>query len=207
MHSPEDVAYWFFRLNGYLTIRNFIVHPDHRGPQRTDADLLALRFPWRAEQSMVDFDLDQDGRPLLLIVEVKAGGLCRLNGPWTEPAAGNLPLVLRAIGSYDSVELQRAASELYARGVYRGASTDMKLVAVAALLSPELAEHRSEVVQLTWDQILAFILERFALFRAQKAHHPQWDTAGQLLYSLAASSRQDLNRFGSAVHRAFFSGT
>jgi hypothetical protein len=24
----EKVAYWFFRLNGCLTIENFVVHPD-----------------------------------------------------------------------------------------------------------------------------------------------------------------------------------
>ena len=47
--TPERLAYWYFRLNGFLTTENFIVHPD-RGPnQRTDADLLAVRFAHRKE--------------------------------------------------------------------------------------------------------------------------------------------------------------
>jgi hypothetical protein len=46
---PEKVAYWYFRLNGFLQIENFIVHPSVRGSQRTDADLVAVRFPHRAE--------------------------------------------------------------------------------------------------------------------------------------------------------------
>ena len=49
--QPEKVAYWYFRLNGYLQIENFVIHPGRRGGQRTDADLLAVRFPHRAERT------------------------------------------------------------------------------------------------------------------------------------------------------------
>ena len=48
--DPEKVAYWYLRLNGFLQIENFVVHPERRGGQRTDADLLAVRFPYRAER-------------------------------------------------------------------------------------------------------------------------------------------------------------
>jgi hypothetical protein len=42
-HEPldaEKVAYWYFRLNGFLQIENFVVHPRGRGGQRTDATCL-----------------------------------------------------------------------------------------------------------------------------------------------------------------------
>ena len=52
--DPEKVAYWYFRLNGFLQIENFVVHPERRGGQRTDADLLAVRFPYRAERLFDD---------------------------------------------------------------------------------------------------------------------------------------------------------
>jgi hypothetical protein len=45
----EKVAYWFFRLNGCMTIENFVVHPDFGGSQRTDADILGIRLPYRSE--------------------------------------------------------------------------------------------------------------------------------------------------------------
>lgn len=32
--NPEQVAFWFFRLNGCATIVNFVVHPDRRAPSR-----------------------------------------------------------------------------------------------------------------------------------------------------------------------------
>jgi hypothetical protein len=45
----EEIAYWYFRLNGFLTIPSFVLYPVQRGPQRTDADLLGVRFPHRGE--------------------------------------------------------------------------------------------------------------------------------------------------------------
>jgi hypothetical protein len=52
--DPEKVAYWYFRLNGFFQIENFVVHPARRGGQRTDADLLTVRFPHRAERLFDD---------------------------------------------------------------------------------------------------------------------------------------------------------
>lgn len=52
--TPEAVGYWFFRLNGCLTTTNFVLHPDRRGPQRTDADVPAERFPHRSELADTD---------------------------------------------------------------------------------------------------------------------------------------------------------
>jgi hypothetical protein len=203
--TPEDVAYWFFRLNGCLTIRNFLVHPDRRGPQLTDADLLALRFPWRVEQKMRDHRLFEDrARPSLLLVEVKSGGACRLNGPWTDRQAGNLARVLLAVGCYESTEIDMVVDALYGHGAYEGASVDASLVAVAKRRSDELARVSPLAVQLVWDEILQFIFDRFRLFRGQKAHHPQWDPAGRRLYALARAARMDVDQFKLGVEGAFF---
>src|SRR5438128_347494 len=88
---PEKVAYWYFRLNGFLQIENFVVHPGRKGSQRTDADLLAVRFPHRAELLFdhPDHPMRDDEGILRLssvavdaaIVEVKGSNqLCGLNG-------------------------------------------------------------------------------------------------------------------------------
>lgn len=29
--NPEQLAYWYFRLNGFLTTVNFVVHPEQGG--------------------------------------------------------------------------------------------------------------------------------------------------------------------------------
>ena len=58
--DAERLAYWYLRLNGCLTIQNFVVHPDKGREQKTDVDILAVRFPHRAEllhNSMKDDEL------------------------------------------------------------------------------------------------------------------------------------------------------
>jgi hypothetical protein len=88
--DPERLAYWYLRLNGFLTIENFIVHPEVGVDQRTDIDLMALRFPHRREAfrnygGNVTWMKD-DPRfaskkiPFAAFVEV-ASGQCKLNGP------------------------------------------------------------------------------------------------------------------------------
>ncbi len=203
--DPEDVAYWFFRLNGCLTIRDFIVHPDRRGSQRTDADVLALRYPWRAEQDMLDHRMFwRLERPHLYLVEVKSAGPCRLNGPWTDQVADNVGRVLSAIGCYQDDEKGPAATALYGSGHYRGSQVDASLVAIADFESEQLAKSAPNAIQLVWNDILAFAFERLDLYRAQKAHHPQWDGAGQAMYSLASGRGMDRDRFEMAVRRSFF---
>jgi hypothetical protein len=36
--DPEKVAYWYFRLNGFLQIGNFVVHSGRRGSQRSEPE-------------------------------------------------------------------------------------------------------------------------------------------------------------------------
>lgn len=48
----EQVANWYFRLNGFMTIPGFVVHPDLREwetPQRTEADIIGVRLPFSCE--------------------------------------------------------------------------------------------------------------------------------------------------------------
>jgi hypothetical protein len=44
----EKLAYWYFRLNGFMTMESFILHDESRKglPQRTDADIYGVRFPF-----------------------------------------------------------------------------------------------------------------------------------------------------------------
>jgi hypothetical protein len=126
--DPEKVAYWYFRLNGFFQIENFVVHPARRGGQRTDADLLAVRFPHRAER-LFDVPNDimaDDERRLALsrdwtdvvIAEVKTNQPCTLNGPWTREDRQNVHRVLAAIGCLPPDHIEQAARDIYPAGVH-----------------------------------------------------------------------------------------
>ena len=104
----EEVAAWYFRLNGFLLIPGFIVHPDVPRPKpRTEADLLGVRLKgssegvWRGTRedhfrpgvkriAMTDHAILTGPakvgtvmKHLVAMVEVKAGE-CAINGPWTD---------------------------------------------------------------------------------------------------------------------------
>jgi hypothetical protein len=88
----ERVAYWYFRLNGFFQFENFVVHPSTKGSQRTEADLIGVRFPHRKEFLLDHHDPMQDDADRLrlatdcvdvVIVEIKKNEHCSLNGPWT----------------------------------------------------------------------------------------------------------------------------
>lgn len=191
--NPETIAYWFFRLNGCATITNFVVHPDRRGSQRTDVDVLAVRFPYRAElltsgDPMPDHPVfNSDGKIDIIFAEVKHGP-CHLNGPWTNPADKNMLRVLYAVGAFDSHRDLEVAQALYQKGCYQDDIYRVRLFALGERKNDAIIPN---AVQLVWDEILAFIFDRFTRYRAQKAHHGQWDSTGRQLYALASKPTQE----------------
>ena len=80
--KPEKLAYWFLRLNGCTTIENFVIHPDDAGSQRTDVDILGVRFPHRAELLTSEKPMHDHPaftatphRIQIVLTEVKGGGI------------------------------------------------------------------------------------------------------------------------------------
>lgn len=185
--SPERLAYWYFRLNGFLTTENFVVHPDTGRNQRTDADLLAVRFSHRRENLVRpmkdDPRISACRTPLnVIIAEVKTG-LCTLNGPWTNPEAGNMKRVLRAIGCLPEEALELASSLLYRRGAWVDSMVTLRLFSVGNRRGEGLCIPGEQ--QVTWDEVIAFCLERFKSYRSQKSSVGQWTEDGRALKEAA----------------------
>jgi hypothetical protein len=190
--TPERLAYWYLRLNGFLTIENFVVHPDSGTNQRTDADLLGVRFGNRREnliQPMKDDSLIAESHAYcnVVIAEVKSGA-CALNGPWTDKEEENIQRVLSAIGCVPNGELHDAASGLYESGLYESELATIRLLAFGdrrGLLKPS-------VRQIIFDEMLDFIYSRFQEFRNQKSSVGNWSRDGQKLARIAFTSRDTL---------------
>jgi hypothetical protein len=197
--KPERVAYWYLRLNGFLQMENFVVHPERRGGQRTDADLLAVRFPYRAERL---FDepagiMEDDCRGLSLsstvidvvIAEVTGNQPCKLNGPWTDPSRRNMQRVLAAIGCLPTTEIETAAKDIYRTGVYeQRTNLRIRLVAIGRDRNPCLEHAHRHVTQVTWRDVLPFMWWRFNAYWRQKRDVDQWDKHGKWLRQLADDS-------------------
>jgi hypothetical protein len=209
--DPEKVAYWYFRLNGFFQIENFVVHPERRGSQRTDADLLAVRFPHRAER-LFDNPNDimaDDHRHLLLfrdridvlIAEVKTNDPCTLNGPWTRLDRRNVHRVLAAIGCLPPCIIEQAAADIYRDGVHvSDLGLRIRLVGVGRDRSNDLAASYPGVVQLTWTDMLAFVWDRLHRYRQQKTQVDQWDAQGKQIKRLADQSGDEVVFIEHALH-------
>lgn len=198
----ESIAYWYFRLNGCLTIPNFVVHPDRGKDQETEVDVLAVRFPHRAENLVRpmkdDPVLARDKlRIRLLLAEVKTTQ-CALNGPWTKRNRQNMQRVLSAVGIIHRDMTDHVAENLYDVGFFQDTQLYISLFCIGSHCSEGLAERYPEVPQITWDHVLAFIFQRFTDYKNQKVGHDQWDEAGKLLWEASDVSRS-LDEFRQRV--------
>ena len=193
--DPEKVAYWCLRLNGFLQIENFVLHPSGRGSQRTDADLLAVRFPHRAEfffDSRKPMQDDVEGLALsdelidVVIAEAKRNQPCSLNGPWTRKERQNVHRVLAALGCIRTECIDAAADDIYSSGTHHSTSgLRIRLVAIGREHNQQLAAVYPAVTQVIWSAALCFIWQRFDAYSRQKADVPQWDQQGLRLKRLA----------------------
>lgn len=202
--NPEKLAYWYLRLNGYLQIEDFYVHPRSRGSARTDADLIATRFPHRAEHLYDDpARIMEDDRARLniphgvidiVIAEVKKGR-CGLNGPWTDEQQQNIQRVLAAIGCIERHLIDDAAISLYRTGRFDGQNQLIRLVCFGRQRNEDISITYPLVTQIEWVEALDFIYERLRAFRHQKTQTNHWDLTGRYLKDLVRFAGRDKQAF------------
>jgi hypothetical protein len=188
----EHVASWYFRLNGFLSIPGFIVHPDQqRRYPLTEADLIAVRFPNSAEWidgcSMVDDSLltalSSPTKLLFLLVEVKYD-LCNINGPWSDRSAGNMQRVIRRLGFAGPDQVDDIADAMYSHLRWEGHSEVLQYVSVGKRANEGRQRRYPQLKQIVWDQIADFLFDRFHQFPQKlpfggRTVHEQWPNFGR----------------------------
>lgn len=201
--TPERLVYWYLRINGFLLLENFVVHPDVGYQQRTDTDLLGVRFKHRQElmiDTMEDAPIVSECSTLcnVIIAEVKRGQ-CALNGPWINPNDKNINRILRAIGCLDEHLIGDAAESLYNKGRYRDDYVTCRIFA--------FGDRKGElpipsIHQILFSDVIKFIYSRFRKYSYQKASIGNWDNDGQQLKRLAERYR-DLPEFEFEARHIF----
>lgn len=196
--NSEKLAYWYFRLNGFLTITNVIVHPDYGRGQRTDVDILGVRFPYRAElleNLMIDDEVFTkiENKTYIIIAEVKSQ-TCNLNRYWRDPERKDMHRIISFVGAFGNDAIDKVAAELYKEGIYMNDYYHISLFCVGKQIQEELRRSHPNIPQITWKDILRFIYNRFEKYKPQKSAHTQWDCTGQQLWSIFLGSK-DENEF------------
>jgi hypothetical protein len=197
----EEVAEWYFRLNGFLSIHSFIVHIDKSDPvilpdgtevgARTEADLMGVRFPNSREvlnnhpmedASWITQPPEHVGKPLFILVEVKAS-TCKMNGPWTDPRKANMQRVIRRLGFASSEpEVDEIAASMYRHARWVGSQAVIQYVCVGDEQNSALSERFGSLVQLAWADIGSFLFHRFKDFPEKLPGgliHHQWPRFGK----------------------------
>lgn len=196
--SAEKVAYWFFRLNGCLSLENFLAHHEiaARG-NGTEVDLLAARFPHRQElmlsgEAMPDHKYFGNDKIEIIFAEVKSKQSCSINDSWLNPDNRNMERMLYVIGAIPPNETDKAAQSLYKEHSYENSMCRIRQFAIGSELNTDLPEN---IVQLTWPDALSFIHHRFTKYEKYKRQHSQWDYVGQELINRALIYREDPKDF------------
>ncbi|MBD2088269.1 hypothetical protein H6F67_00065 [Microcoleus sp. FACHB-1515] len=200
--KSEQLAYWYLRLNGFLTIPNFVVHPDRGSNQATDVDIFAVRFPYRGENlanPMQDeeYFASVKEKSYIAIAEVKST-VCDLNLPWTDPKRQNMLRIIRALGAFPEAESSLVSKSLYKHGVYSNHLYYVSLLCLGREQHSGIAQKYPLVPQILWTDVLRFIHKRFHEYRRQKKSHPQWDQVGCELWNVYQSNK-DVNTFIESI--------
>lgn len=188
----EEVASWYFRLNGFLSIPGFVVHPDvvRRNPM-TEADLIAVRFPYSQEliagRMMVDdprlTDLASASQVLFLLVEVKSD-LCNINGPWSNEEDGNMQRVIRRLGFARPEEIPSIATVMYRDLRWQDSNSVLQYITVGQRANDGRQRQYPKLLQITWPDVADFLFERFRHFPEKlpadgRLIHEQWPAFGR----------------------------
>ena len=182
----EEVASWYFRLNGFLQIPGFVLHSDQPNRAITDADLLGARFP-HSQESLRGIRMADDrwmaratypNQILITITEVKVGH-CHVNGPWTDRASGGMERVIRRIGFAPDEMTREITESLYNTLHWQNDDYRVQYVCVGQQTNHELTRRYRELQQLTWEDVAAFLWERFSSFGAIKGAPQSWPMFGR----------------------------
>jgi len=201
----EEVASWYFRLNGFLCLPGFVVHLDQDKAertedgtpvyQRTEADLIGVRFVESKEiifsfgnqKAMIDDHVLTNLCPstkeaLFVLVEVKSG-LCMMNGPWTNRRKENMQRVIRRLGfALDEDQVQEIADDMYTTGRFEDEHYVMQYICVGNEKNHGINYQHKNVSQINWVEIGNFLIERFKSFPEKTPDgqvHEQWPEFGK----------------------------
>ena len=203
----EEVASWYFRLNGFLSLPSFVVHLDQDKAeigndgapryQRTEADLIGVRFVDSKEiinsfgnkREMLDDSILTDLCPvidtkqaLFVLVEVKAG-LCKMNGPWTNRDKQNMQRVIRRLGfATNEEQIERIADNMYTSGRYEDDYYVLQYICIGDEKNLKISYQYRNVLQIDWIEIGEFLINRFRSFPEKTPDgqvHEQWPKFGR----------------------------
>jgi len=183
--KTEELVEWYLRLNGYFIIPNFILHPLMPfGSQRTEIDLLGVRFPYQSEvvcdSKGKRLSMENDAKLIdnrfvdCLIVSVKsAESEAEVNRAIKD--LQNLKDVVKRFGFVESEkDITDVANELLRKKKAVRDQFQIRFLGIAGKFNKY-----SKTKQIIFEEIVEFILARFGAYCHHKVDTEQWNGIGK----------------------------
>jgi hypothetical protein len=186
--TAEDVAYWYLRLNGFLTLENFLVHGDRGGDSRTDIDVLGVRFRFRREHlknPMKDAPWIEEAKQTIVVFCEAKKNSADLNSSWADQQRKIMESFLALVGAIPPGDREIVAKDLYTSG----RSVSAKGLLVTTLLvnhapSGMAARRWPDAPRIDLAEALEFIHDRFQKYQRIKTDHGQWRPSGRRIWDI-----------------------
>ena len=175
----EELAYWYFRLNGFIPMSNFVLHrqkdiEQQQNVHTSDCDLLAIRFPFPWEQiggQELDYDHEllqvlgcDNQRTVVAIIQVKSGGY--QDREIADYFSTHLEYLVRRVGLLPPEEVRKFVRELDRVPVL---STPTCVFSKVTLLRPKPRPAKDPPwTVLNFDVAVEFIKERFRRYAEKR---------------------------------------
>jgi len=159
----EEIAYLYFRLNGFFLLDNYVTHAGENNIRyHADSDLLGIKTNMVREdvglKEPEDIDLPLQNlfgtyKYIGLICEVKGGRIGNLNN-----TVDRLSPCIKRLGLLEDIEIADAVAELKIKNCYNNSNTIiLKILATKSRARPAL---RKLWFNITINQMLTFIESR-----------------------------------------------
>lgn len=198
--KTDRLAYWYFRLNGFLGIENFIIHQGlNRRNHFTDIDYLGVRFCHRKElyNSQHKSYLEDDSQSKLfknnpkdkiyiILSEVKLREPS-INESWYRNSTTLISL-FHAMGIISFSKIEKRIVQLQRKGYV---SINRFFISFVCVGDNNVGEHVpfKKIPIISWDDIIRFIYKRVHENQTLKENMNEWgDIDGRELFSIALSS-------------------
>lgn len=171
MNYGETLTYWYLRLNGFIPMRNFVLHRANiEGQAAADTDLLAVRFPHVYEEiggQPLDWDNRRFGawgldlrNNVALIVEVKTG---RINPDRRWWRRERLQAAVLRLGILDRRDVPAITG-----GLEQLPAVQVGSWVIAKLLVTDQPREHDSWLNLALDDADEFIVDRIVSYKGDK---------------------------------------
>jgi hypothetical protein len=183
MNFGESLAYWYFRLNGFFPLTNFVLHRHAEVESDADADLLAIRFSHVSEpiggqpddwdnETFDSWALGHREQTVCIICDVKTARHDRASIARSfDPL--RLTLAIQRFGVLDRREVDGVVSDLCEASAVRRHRITFAKVLMARRFGPSVRD--APCFRLQLQEAIAFIENRMKRYRSEK-------TAARMLF-------------------------